>query len=426
MTPVIRQRINQIRQGIVPEGYKKTKAGIVPASWETRNLSDVLRKQTKKNVDGAISNVLTNSATKGIINQTEYFDKQIANDENTAGYYIVHPGYFVYNPRISVTAPCGPFNKYYGKTTGIMSPLYTVYKYSAESLYYSEYLSDYFGSAYWHKYMNEIANYGARSDRMNVTSDDMNSLPLPYPPLAEQKKIAEILAAQDKIIELKEKLLEEKKKQKKYLMQQLLTGKKRLPGFSGEWTLFRISDCAELINNSINPAEHRDEYFELYSLPAFDSSKEPEIVKGDDINSNKFVVYSGLILFNKLNVRQKRVWLIQTTTKLLQLASTEFLPLKVKNADSEFLTYYLSSDQVANTFIRKSSGTSNSQQRILPDDLLKQTLLLPSMSEQKEIAHLLVNFDKEISCIEKIIDQEKQKKKALMQFLLTGIVRVNV
>ena len=147
MTPEIKNRIEQIRRGEVPEGYKKTRAGIIPVEWQEKDLSDVLKKQTKKNADNSVNNVLTNSATRGIIRQTEYFDKQIANDENKEGYYIVKPGYFVYNPRISVGAPCGPFNKYYGETTGIMSPLYTVYKYADDSQYYSEFLSYYFNSS---------------------------------------------------------------------------------------------------------------------------------------------------------------------------------------------------------------------------------------------------------------------------------------
>lgn len=77
MTPQIKQRIEQIRRGEVPDGYKRTKVGLVPEEWKIKRLAQVLRKQTCKNTDNAIHNVLTNSATRGIVDQKDYFDKQI-------------------------------------------------------------------------------------------------------------------------------------------------------------------------------------------------------------------------------------------------------------------------------------------------------------------------------------------------------------
>lgn len=421
MTPEIKKRIEQIQHGEIPEGYKKTKAGILPVDWEAKNLSDVLKKQTKKNTDGAITNVLTNSATKGIINQTEYFDKQIANDENVAGYYIVHPGYFVYNPRISVTAPCGPFNKYYGETTGIMSPLYTVYKYSEESLYYSEYLSDYFGSAYWHKYMNEIANYGARSDRMNVTSDDMNSLPLPYPPLAEQKKITEILAAQDKVIELKEKLLEEKLKQKKYLMQQLLTGKKRLPGFDGKWEKVKLgsifSERVETNNASLpllsvtgNKGVIPRAEIDTKDNSSDDKSKYLKICQGD-IGYNTMRMWQGVSALSQYE-------------GIVSPAYTILVPSETISAN--YFAYLFKTHAVIFMFYRFSQGIVDDTRCLKYPEFAKLSFIVPKgRNEQEAIATILSSADNEILIIQQSIEQEKQKKKALMQLLLTGIVRCN-
>ena len=75
MNETVKCRIEQIKRGEVPEGYKKTKVGIVPEEWEIKQLSQVLKKQTRKNTDNSIHNVLTNSATQGIISQRDYFDK---------------------------------------------------------------------------------------------------------------------------------------------------------------------------------------------------------------------------------------------------------------------------------------------------------------------------------------------------------------
>lgn len=241
MREEIRQRIEQIRRGEVPEGYKKTKVGVVPEEWEITKLYLISSHVTKKNTNGEVQTTFTNSATQGVIKQTDYFDKEISNKENITSYYVVQENDYIYNPRISVSAPCGPINKSHFSENGVVSPLYTVFRLN-DVFQKNKYIEFFFKSSFWHSYMCGIANYGARHDRMNITNDDLFGMPIPFPPLAEQEKIAEILQTQDKLISLKEKLLKEKKRQKKYLMQQLLTGKRRLPGFSGEWKKQKMSD----------------------------------------------------------------------------------------------------------------------------------------------------------------------------------------
>ena len=215
MTPQIKQRFDQIQRGEVPKGYKRTKVGIVPSDWEITKLSSISTHVTKKNNDGRVQTTLTNSATQGVIMQTDYFDKEISNRDNITGYYVVQEDDYIYNPRISVSAPCGPINTSHFVENGIVSPLYTVFRMN-EGLQKNRYIEFYLKSSFWHRYMCGVANYGARHDRMNITNDDLFGMPVPFPPLPEQQRIAEILSAQDKLIALKEKLIEEKKRQKKY------------------------------------------------------------------------------------------------------------------------------------------------------------------------------------------------------------------
>ncbi len=161
--------------------------------WEKQKLKEVFLRKTTKNKDNHISTVLTNSATKGIVLQEDYFDRDIANNENLQGYYIVELDDFVYNPRISATAPVGPLKR--NKTSiGVMSPLYTILKPQKGSLSFFEH---YFSASLWHKYMFGIANYGARHDRMNITIEDFENMPLPFPSHKEQQKIASFLTALD-------------------------------------------------------------------------------------------------------------------------------------------------------------------------------------------------------------------------------------
>jgi len=195
--------------------------------WKKIKLREIADKRTAKNRDFIYSLVLTNSAKHGIIPQTEHFDKDIAVGESIDGYFIVNEGEFVYNPRISNTAPCGPIRRNHLGETGVMSPIYTVFKLKNDRIndIYMEY---YLLSSAWHHYMKSIANYGARHDRMNITDASFFALPIPFPPLPEQNAIAEILTTADREIELLTSELALHKLVKKYLMLKLLTGKIRV------------------------------------------------------------------------------------------------------------------------------------------------------------------------------------------------------
>lgn len=185
--------------------------------WETKKLKDVFSRISLKNKGSLIKNVLTNSATRGIISQGDYFDKDIANQNNLEGYYIVDVDDFVYNPRISASAPVGPLKRNH-LVKGVMSPLYTVLKPKIGNLCFYEH---YFQTSFWYKYMRGIANYGVRHDRMNITTDDFEKLPLPYPHIKEQEKIASFLNEISQQIALINEQLEETRTFKKALLSKM-------------------------------------------------------------------------------------------------------------------------------------------------------------------------------------------------------------
>lgn len=161
--------------------------------WDVRDLGDIASRSAKKNKDLAHTRVLTNSAVQGVIDQRDFFDKDIANSENLDGYYIVKKGDFVYNPRISVSAPVGPIKRN-DLGDGVMSPLYTVFRFHDEN---TDFFAQYFQTSLWHDYMKSVANYGARHDRMAITIVDLMALPLPFPHPDEQQKIANAISAMD-------------------------------------------------------------------------------------------------------------------------------------------------------------------------------------------------------------------------------------
>lgn len=214
--------LEEYKKGIMQQIFKqeirfKNNDGEVFPKWEKVRLKEVLKRSTLKNTDDNINFVLTNSAAQGIVSQMEYFDKDIANQNNLQGYYVVEIDDFIYNPRISQSAPVGPFKRN-KLAQGVMSPLYTVLRPKKGNL---EFLEFYFETTLWHKYMKSIANYGARHDRMNITINDFENLPILFPSPKEQTKIANFLSAIDKKIRLVEEKIEKTKSYKKGLLQQM-------------------------------------------------------------------------------------------------------------------------------------------------------------------------------------------------------------
>ena len=171
-----------------------------PLVWEQRKLGEFSKKITTKNADGAFSETFTNSAEQGVISQLDYFDHDITNDANISGYYVVQPDNFVYNPRISVTAPCGPINRNRLNRAGVMSPLYTVF--SVDESVDKTYLEHYFKTSRWHDFMFLEGNSGARSDRFSISDATFFEMPIWCPKIPEQRAIAKQLETMDSLITL--------------------------------------------------------------------------------------------------------------------------------------------------------------------------------------------------------------------------------
>ena len=186
--------------------------------WEEKPLNQLASKVTTKNKSRLVKAVLTNSAKHGIISQQDYFDKEIAKEDNTDNYYVVDINDFVYNPRISELAPVGPIGRN-NVEQGVMSPLYSVFRFKPEVCL--DFIAYFFKGTAWHKYMHSVANFGARHDRMNISSADLMALPCPFPCIEEQKKIAQFLQSIDTKIEGVAEQVEQTKQFKKGLLQQM-------------------------------------------------------------------------------------------------------------------------------------------------------------------------------------------------------------
>lgn len=199
------------------ESVPRTRFEGFEGDWEEKKLSELATRINQKNKASKVTRVLTNSASGGILDQRDYFDKDIANQNNLDGYYIVDKGDYVYNPRVSTFAPVGPISK--NKIgMGVMSPLYSVFRFKSKS---NSFYEQYFKTSYWHSYLKTISNCGARHDRMSISVVDFMAMPLPEPFLPEQQKIASCLSSIDDLIMAQAAYITTLKLQKQGLMQQL-------------------------------------------------------------------------------------------------------------------------------------------------------------------------------------------------------------
>jgi len=192
--------------------------------WQTTLLSSVFAKNTQKNADGRITNVICNSAKQGLIPQREYFDKDIANSDNTNGYYIIEENDFVYNPRKSADAPYGPISSYKYTEAGIVSPLYLCFR--AKKEINPAFFEWYFQSPAWHRYVYMSGDSGARHDRVSIKDDIFFAMPICLPSAHEQERIASFLERVDQRIEKQRALVDALKKYKRGVIQQVFAGRK--------------------------------------------------------------------------------------------------------------------------------------------------------------------------------------------------------
>ena len=190
--------------------------------WEQRKLREIANKVTTKNAGVQYVETFTNSAEFGIVSQNDFFDHNVSNPENICGYYIVENNSFVYNPRISNFAPVGPINRNKLGRTGIMSPLYTVFKVNDIN---TEYLEWFFKSSNWYSFMYFNGDTGARADRFAIKDALFFEMPIPIPNIDEQEKIGAYFSTIDRLITLHQRKCDQLKQIKKYMLQNMFPQK---------------------------------------------------------------------------------------------------------------------------------------------------------------------------------------------------------
>ncbi|QHP78865.1 restriction endonuclease subunit S [Pectobacterium odoriferum] len=256
---------------------------------------------------------------------------------------------------------------------------------------------------------NYLRNSAAGSSRsmVKINKKSLEKTPLLLPPLEEQKKIAKVLYAWDKVIATTKKLLTISEKQKRVLMQQLLTGQRRFQNCSKKWEMVFLGDIAKITTGSSNRQ---------------DSTLEGEYTffdRSEDIRSSDRYLFDGEAI---IVPGEGQDFIPKYFVGKFDLHQRTYAIMDFPTCDGKYLFYAIHYFRAH--FLSQAVGSTVKSLRL--PMFQKMKLHLPTLAEQKKIASILSCADQEIELLQQKLHHLKQEKKALMQQLLTGKRRVNM
>ena len=385
--------------------------------WMVKKLREIVEKVNAKNKTNKVQLVFSNSAVQGIVLQNEYFDKSIANKDNLTEYYIVKPFDFVYNPRISSNAKVGAMSVNRTEKTGLVSPLYTVFRLNS-NLFNNSFIEMRFKSKVWHNYMRSIANYGARDDRMNIKSDDFFALPIKAPSYKEQVKVASFLSLIDSRIQTQNKIIEQLETLIMGLMGKLFSQKIGFKEFKHSWKLKKLGEIFysekghglskdkltingkyECVLYGELYTRYKEEIFNVISKTNEEGGLKSQI---GDLLIPSSTTTSGIDLANVTAINKENVILGGDITVL---RSKE----KINNV---FYSYYLSNYKKE---IIASYAQGSTIVHLYYNHIKNMLIDFPSFEEQTKIANFLSSINLKIELENQLLQKLEEQKKFLLQ-----------
>ena len=294
-----------------------------------------------------------------------------------------------------------------------------------------KYLSPYFLNAFIlsQKGQNLIDSCQAGGNRQGLNFEQIKSFRIPVPPLKEQTAIANLLSTWDKSINTLTQLIAQKELRKKWLMQQLLTGKKKLKGFKGEWREVRLSELFERVTRK--NTEANTNVVTISAQKGFIKQEDffNKIV-ASEITDNYFLVQRGEFCYNK-SYSNGYPW---GATKRLNdfdkaVVTTLYICFGIKDEDEtfgDFFEQYFEAGLLDRGLMKiaHEGGRAHGLLNVTPSDFFDLIISIPDFEEQTAIATLLQTADAELNLFRQKLDKLKEQKKGLMQVLLTGKKRL--
>ncbi len=405
----------------IPEGYRATETGILPVDWQVKRLSEVATELTERAGQDKYETVSI-SAGIGFVNQAEKFGKELSGKQYEK-YIVLHQGDFSYNKGNSKTSPQGCIYCLNDRETAAVPNVFESFRVEGQNAGYYEQL---FLSGFLNKQLYSKINRGVRDDGLlNLTGKDFYSCTVPVPPIAEQKKIAEVLSCCDRVIELKQQLIIELQQLKNGFLQAMFPAKGhsepdiRFPEFSDAWEQRKLYEVAEFNPKSELPEEF--EYVDLESVVGTEMVSHRTEKRVTAPSRAQRLAQTGDVFFQTVRPYQKNNYLFAKPDKFY-VFSTGYAQMRPK-IDAEYLMCFLQTDSFVKVVLDNCTGTS--YPAINSNDLSNLEIALPgSKDEQRRIGSLVTKLDHLITLHQQELEETKKKKKSLAKLLLTGSVRV--
>ena len=355
-----------------------------------------------------MTNVISNSAKNGLVPQKDYFDKDIANADNTAAYYIISKNDFVYNPRKSSDAPYGPISRYTYDEDGIVSPLYLCFR--GNNCVNSEYFEKYFKSSAWYRYIYMSGDSGARHDRVSIKDETFFEMPVNLPCYREQAKIASFLSLLEQKIEMHRALVENLKKYKRGVISAILSHRIMFSDAAGnpypKWTSCTLQDAVDFLDGQRKPLESANRAKRQGQYPYYGASGIIDYI--DDYIFDEPLLLLGEDGANILN-RSTPLCFIATGKYWVNNHAHVMRPKNEHNI--KFLCELLESLD----YTRYNTGTA--QPKLNQEKCRGIELVLPMYEEQCRIADFLSSLDQEAEREQANLDHLLLFKRGMIQQL---------
>ena len=423
MNSETKQRIDQIKNGEVPEGYRYSRAGLCPNDWDSVHLYQIAEPIVEQAGDGTYE-TLSISAGIGFVNQAKKFGKELSGKQYEK-YTVLNRGDFSYNKGNSKSYPQGCIYRLNDRKTAAVPNVFESFRVKRDD---SDYYEQLFISGYLNKQLSKKINHGVRDNGLlNLTEKDFYSCYIPHPSVTEQQKIAEILMQCDKLIELYQREVDELQKFKKTCLHKMFPKKGenvpecRFKGFTDVWEQRKLGELAVF-----NPKEEIPDVFEYVDL---------ESVVGTEMLSHRTeekatapsraqrLAHTGDLFYQTVRPYQKNNYLFEKPDKHY-VFSTGYAQLR-PSIDGYFLLSLVQNGQFVKTVLDNCTGTS--YPAINANDLAEIEAFSPKdEQEHHQIGTYFRNLDNLITLHQRKAEEMKKQKKSLMQLLLTGIVRVKL
>jgi len=407
------------------EGYKQTELGLIPEDWEIKSAKEILLNYSLGgNYDNSIEScsgiplIKMGNIGRGKIdlNKVEYINKGINYEEND----ILKNGDILFNTRntldlvgkVAIWKNELPFALYNSNLLRL--------NFKKEYIGNNEFVNYLFNSQL---ILNKLRGYATGTTSVAaIYTKDLLKIKFPLPPIEEQKAIADCLSTWDQAIEKQEQLIKSKERRHKALMQKLLSGKQRLLGFSEDWNFIRFREFytesknklgenkLEVLSVTKNGIVAQSEYFNK-EIASSDTTKYLIVEKGD------FVVSGLNFWMGSFDV---------LTNYDIGIVSPAYKVFKLNKGFNNLYFKYLSKSKLMLDAMVGASiiGASIVRRNFDKEILYEWSFKIPSLEEQKEIGKFLEFSLKEIELEKRKVNQLKEQKKALMQKLLIGKVRL--